>query len=641
MKKSLFLSLLLLCISTLSIAQSNTTTSTWKGFRKNTFDFEGRQAWVVEPSNPKPFRPWVWRAHFPDWHTEMDSILLTKGYHIAYVNTNNMFGNAEAMQVWDRFYTYLTKEKQLSPKVTLEGVSRGGLYVYGWAKRNPAKVDCIYAEAPVCDPKSWPGGKGAGIGSEKDWNEWLKLTNSTEATASEYKDIPLNDLEGLAAYKVPIIHVIGLDDKVVPNAENTYPLVEKYIRLGGPAFVYPMTRGEQKLNGHHFPIEDPLLFANMIEQFTSNASPLSHENYVTVNNGLGNAFDRFKQSKKGTVAYLGGSITYNPGWRTKTSQFLQEQFPDTEFQFIAAGIPSLGSTPHAFRFQQDVLQKGTPDLLFIESAVNDRTNGFSKTAQVRALEGIIAQAKKANPNISIVVMAFADPDKNGDYEKNLTPVEVTIHQQVAQRSGASFINLAQEVYDRMQAKEFSWKFDFKDLHPSPFGQEVYFASIKHLLTHPQTAVNKPSSTFTVSNPYAYSSGHYYAIHHATKLKGFTINPSWEPSPKFPTRPGFVKVPMLTAEQEGDSFELTFTGKGIGIAIVSGPDAGILTYQIDGKKEQHIDLSSQWSNQLHLPWYLMLNDELKQGKHVLKAQISKNTNTAQQGSACRIVHFLVN
>lgn len=36
---------------------------------------------------------------------------------------------------------------------------------------------------------------------------------------------------------------------------------------------------------------------------------------------------------------------------------LKQRFPDTEFTFIDAGIPSTGSTPHAFRFENDVLQK--------------------------------------------------------------------------------------------------------------------------------------------------------------------------------------------------------------------------------------------------------------------------------------------
>ncbi|WP_031528383.1 SGNH/GDSL hydrolase family protein [Dyadobacter crusticola] len=623
------------------VAQNPEKTTSWKGFEKVTFTFENREAWYIKPAKEIPGKPWVWRAHFPTWHTEMDSILLSRGFHIAYVNTNDMFAHPQAMQVWDAFYDYLVKQKQFAPKVALEGVSRGGLYVYGWAKRNPDKVSCIYAEAPVCDPKSWPGGKGKGPGSEKDWAEWLKLFGVNEEQAAKFTDIPLNDLAGLAAYKVPVVHVIGLNDKLVPPAENSDLLIENYQQLGGPVAVYPMTRGEQTLEGHHFPIEHPEFFASFIEQNSVPvAKPLPHEPYMEVNAGLKNAFEKFKTTRKGTVAFLGGSITHNPGWRNKTSQYLQERFPDTEFTFIAAGIPSLGSTPHAFRFSRDVLSKGTPDLLFLESAVNDRGNGFSEKAQVRALEGIVRQMHAVNPKANVVLMAFAEPLKNADYEKGKEPKEVAVHQRIARYYGTAFINLAKEVYDRIKAGEFSWEYDFKDLHPSPFGQEIYFQTIKELLKKDFSNAEISGQFPTAIDKFSYEKASYHSIEEAKNRNAFTLNPSWKPATELSTREGFVGVPMLVGETANASFELPFKGRGVGIAIISGPDAGIISYAIDGKKPKMLDLFTRWSTQLHLPWYLMLDDELSAGKHTLTVTISSEKNTESIGTACRIVHFLV-
>ena len=51
-------------------------------------------------------------------------------------------------------------------KAALVGLSRGGLYCYNWAVANPDKVASLYGDAPVCDFKSWPGGKGKGKGSK-------------------------------------------------------------------------------------------------------------------------------------------------------------------------------------------------------------------------------------------------------------------------------------------------------------------------------------------------------------------------------------------------------------------------------------------------------------------------------------------
>ncbi|MCE7042915.1 GDSL-type esterase/lipase family protein [Dyadobacter sp. CY312] len=614
----------------------------WKGFEKQEFKFENREAWYLKPKQAAPGNPWVWRAHFPTWHTEMDSILLTRGFYIAYVNTNDMFAHPKAMQVWDNFYDYLVKEKQFAPKVALEGVSRGGLYVYGWAKRNPDKVSCIYAEAPVCDPKSWPGGKGKGPGSEKDWTSWLKQFGLTEKEAETFEDIPINDLKGLAAFKVPILHVLGLQDKLVPPAENSDVLVQNYLKLGGPISVYPMTRGEQTLEGHHFPIERPEYFANFIcENSIPVVKPLGHLPYIEMNNGLYNAYQKFRTTKKGTVAFLGGSITHNPGWRDKTTQYLREHFPETEFTFIAAGIPSLGSTPHAFRFSRDVLTKGTPDLLFVEAAVNDRGNGFSEKAQIKALDGILRQMYTQNPKANVVLMAFAEPHKNTDYEAGKVPIEVAVHQKVAKHYGASYINLAREVYDRIKAGEFTWKYDFKDLHPSPYGQEIYFQTIKELLKIEPESAGNSSKLPLAMDKFSYEKASYHTIEEAKKLQGFSLDQKWKPKEKISTREGFVNVPMLVSETAGSSFEFDFKGRAVGVAIISGPDAGKISYSIDGKKPHTLDLFTQWSTQLHLPWYLMLNDELSSRKHTLKLSVLSDKNEKSVGNAVRVVHFLVN
>ncbi|MBO9614398.1 MAG: SGNH/GDSL hydrolase family protein [Dyadobacter sp.] len=622
-------------------AQISPKTTNWKGFEKVEFTFQDRNAWYVKPRKAIEGNPWVWRAHFPTWHTDMDSILLSRGFHVAYVNTNDLFAHPKAMQVWDAFYDYLVKEQHFAPKVALEGVSRGGLYVYGWAKRNPDKVSCIYAEAPVADPKSWPGGKGKGKGSPKDWEAWKKIFNMTEEQAASFTDIPLNDLAGLASYKVPIVHVVGLKDEHAPVAENTDLLVKNYLALGGPVSVYPMTRGEQTLDGHHFPIEHPEFFANFIEENSVPVQkPLPHSTYITLNRGLGNAFEKFRTSKKGTVAFLGGSITHNPGWLDKTSQYLQEHFPDTEFTFIAAGIPSLGSTPHSMRFSRDVLAKGTPDLLFVEAAVNDRGNGFSEKAQIRALDGILRQMFAANAKANVVMMAFAEPKKNDDYEAGKEPVEVGVHERVAKYYGAVYINLAKEVYDRIKAGEFNWKYDFKDLHPSPYGQEIYAQTIKEMLKMESAATGDIKLPAPMDR-FSYDKGSYHKLEEAKNLKGFTLDPDWKPKVKFSTRPGFVNVPMLVSETAGSSLDFEFKGRGVGIAIISGPDAGKITYTIDGKNPKTLDTYTPWSNQLHLPWYLMLADELSAGKHKLHLTISSEKNEKSEGNAVRVVHLLVN
>ncbi len=137
------------------------------------------------------------------------------------------------MAIWDRFYAYLTGTYGFAPRAVLEGMSRGGLNIYNWAAKNPDKVCCIYADAPVCDIKSWPGGKGAGPGIRQCWAECLKAYEMTEEQAMKALCNPIDNLEPLAKAGMPLLHVVGDADEVVPLAENTTILEERYKALGG------------------------------------------------------------------------------------------------------------------------------------------------------------------------------------------------------------------------------------------------------------------------------------------------------------------------------------------------------------------------------------------------------------------------
>lgn len=372
--------------------------------------------------------------------------------------------------------------------------------------------------------------------------------------------------------------------------------------------------------------------------------PLDDGNYIQQRAGLNHAIKVFQQGKNAKVAFLGGSITYNPGWRDKISVDLQSRFPETQFHFIAAGIPSLGSLPHAFRFKQDVLDSGKIDLLFIEAAVNDEVNGTDSLTQIRALEGLVRNAKLHQPNMDIILLSFADPDKTKTYSEGKVPVSVKNHELVAAHYGLPSINLAKAVSDRLANQEFSWENDFKDLHPSPFGQELYFKAIQRLLNDAIAGEVVLSAIKVLPSPLisgSFENGHYVGIENAKLANGWSLKNDWKPEDGGNTRKGFVHIPMLVASQPGAELTLDFKGNTIGIAIVSGADAGILSYSIDGKPEKKIDLYTKWSKSLHLPWYLLLGSDLVAGPHQLKLKISGDKTENSKGYSARIAHFLVN
>ncbi|TDU64583.1 lysophospholipase L1-like esterase [Prosthecobacter fusiformis] len=208
--------------------------SDWNGYAKYDFTVDGVAALVVAPKQAAAGMPWVWHGEFFGHKPAPDIALLGKGYHIAYLKVQDMLGSPPAVKHWNAFYAELTNRYGFSKKPCLVGLSRGGLYCYNWAAANPEKVSCIYADAPVCDFKSWPGGKGKGKGDPKNWARILSLWGfKDEKEALSAKVNPVDQLAPLAKNRVPLLHVYGDADEVVPWEENTGVIAERYKALGG------------------------------------------------------------------------------------------------------------------------------------------------------------------------------------------------------------------------------------------------------------------------------------------------------------------------------------------------------------------------------------------------------------------------
>jgi sialidase-1 len=464
----------------------------------------------------------------------------------------------------------------------------------------------------------------------------------------EYMDNPIDNLQKLAAAKVPVFHTIGLNDSVVPNEENTYKLVNRYIRLGGPATVYPNTQGKQSLQGHHYPIDNLKAGADFIKNsYPEISTPLDSRNYHSYRSKLHNAQIVFEREKKGRVAFLGGSITQGSGWRDSICAYLQKRFPNTKFEFIQAGISSMGSTPGAFRFERDVLAKGRVDLLFEEAAVNDRTNGFTTETQVLGMEGIVRHARESNPAMDVVLMHFVDPDKMAEYRKGIIPTEIQNHEKVAVHYGLSTLNLAKEVTERIDNAEFSWDKDFKNLHPSPFGHHIYFQSMKTFMDFCWSnfvADDDKIVAYQLPGKLAegcYDKGKLIPAVQVKPAKGWRVVDPWKPSDKTGTRPDFTNVPMLVAETPTGILNFNFEGNVVGIAVAAGLDAGMIEYRIDKNPWQKQDLYTTWSAGLHLPWFITLEYNLIPGKHKIQIRVLTEKNPQSKGTACRVRYFYVN
>jgi sialidase-1 len=623
----------------------------WNGYEKREFMFRGVKAYVVLPRIAAPGKPWYWQARFPDYQTRPALGLLGKGFHLAYLDLPNIFGSPKAVAAWDAFYDHVVKEFGLSRKASLEGISRGGLFVYNWAARNVEKVNAVYCESPVCDMKSWPGGRGKGLGSSKDWQEALAAYDFSEQQMLAFAGNPIGEVRQLAAAKIPILHVVSDRDQLVPPAENTDVFAERYRREGGPIEIYRNIGMPDALNGHHFPLDDPNRIVNFILSHTDGMGRLATtgrtphgREYFQLRGGLGNAWRRFQAGGSARVVFMGGSITQMAGWRDLVCKQLTARFPQTKFDFVNAGIASTGSTPGAFRLLRDVFARGDVDLLFEEAAVNDETNGFAVRDQIRGMEGIVRHARVMQRELDIVMLHFVDPEKMTALRAGKTPEVIASHETVATHYNVPSIDLAREVTERIDAGEFTWDGDFKNLHPSPFGMSVYARSIERLF---DAAWKQPPMIAGSLQPYplppalderSYFRGRLVDIREA---KGWRIDPDWTPGDKAGTRAGFVRVPMLIGEKPGEECRFAFEGTAVGLFVAAGPDAGIVEFQVDGGAWRTQNLYTAWSNNLHIPWTYVLNAELAPGKHELVLRVAAGADAKSTGHAVRVTHLLAN
>jgi len=596
----------------------------WNGCSRYDFKVLDRDAIVVVPEAPAPGRPWIWRPAFFGAFPTVDIALLEKGWHVAYYDVTHLYGSPRAVEYAKEFHDVVAERFKLPAKATVEGFSRGGLIALAYAARYPETVASVYVDAPVCDLTSWPG-RGRELWKDvlAEWGaEDSELTPDFRGNAFTYAPV-------LAEARIPIITVCGGADEVVPYKENMDRFRRLFQECGG--IIETIVKPDC---GHHpHSLENP---EPVVDFLTRYAPGYACRQAVNLRGDLRNSFHAMAVDKKATVAFLGGSITEMTGWRDMVKEGLARRFPDTSFSFIEAGISSLGSTPHAFRFEQDVLAKGTPDLLFVEASVNDDTNGFGPREQVLGMEGIVRHALAANPCMDIIFLNFIYEPFIPLLEEGIQPDVILNHERVANRYRLSSANCAQEISARMQAGELTWE-QFGGTHPAPAGHRFYAADIWAILD----ANAMPYSEYCVTphqlpepvEKNCYESAYLLPANSATRLKGFSVVDSWTPSVPAATRNGFVDVPMLSCG-DGGSFTLEFSGRAVGLYCVCGPDSGEIIYRIDGGEPRSLNMRTQWSGSLYIPWLYVLDDSLEPGPHKLEFSVPK-------GTGCHIKNFAVN
>jgi pimeloyl-ACP methyl ester carboxylesterase len=197
------------------------------------FEVDGRPAFVILPSAEhilanRP-QPWVWYAptlpNLPGAEERwMFKRFLDSGIAIAGIDVGESYGSPAGRARFTSLYQELTGKRGFSRKPILLARSRGGLMLYNWAVEHPESVGGIVGIYPVCNIRSWPGLKAA-CGA-------YGLTEA-ELEAQLAQNNPIDRLAPLAKAGVPIFHVHGDSDTVVPLEGNSAVVAKRYRALGG------------------------------------------------------------------------------------------------------------------------------------------------------------------------------------------------------------------------------------------------------------------------------------------------------------------------------------------------------------------------------------------------------------------------
>jgi lysophospholipase L1-like esterase len=346
--------------------------------------------------------------------------------------------------------------------------------------------------------------------------------------------------------------------------------------------------------------------------------------------GLPHFFEKAKQgSSPLKVAYLGGSITAQAGWRVTSLAHLQQLYPKAKFSEINAAIGGTGSDLGVFRLATDVLVH-RPDLLFVEFAVND--GGAAPEQIIRCMEGIVRQTQRSLPECDICFVytlteALAPAMLTGSYQRSASAME-----QVAQHYQLPSIHLAMEVARMAKEGSLQWRgpqpskpgskpivFSADSVHPYvETGHKLYLEAIFRSLGPIIQASTAPPPARLPSplDPENYEGAKLVPIIQAQLSPGFTtLDPTVYPFAKTLAK----RLPQLRGTtQPGETLRFRFKGSRCALYHVVGPHSGQVTVTVDGVSSVKTGFDS-YCNSYRLQT-LLLAQGLPDGPHQVQIQL---------------------
>lgn len=338
--------------------------------------------------------------------------------------------------------------------------------------------------------------------------------------------------------------------------------------------------------------------------------------------------------EKIVLGYFGGSITEGAGassdektYRSLVTKWFERTFPHTKFEEINAGVGGTGSDLGVFRLENDLLCKG-PDIVFIEFAVNDYKKDHDLCKN--SIEGIVRKILKYNSKTLIIFLYTVSKQMICECcEEDQVPPSVLYHCEIADYYHIPSINMGKELYNYIKNQHIDiTEFLPDQVHPNDSGYKFYADVIIDLL---------PDMEWKIKHKHVpYSSKNYENA--ALIMSEILADHVWRESEgRMMNRLDHY----IYSDHIGAELTFPFEGNMIGLYWAKEKDSGNIVYSIDNQEYKEISSWDKFALEFGRASYVILDSDLKKGKHTLHLKISNKKDNLSEGNYIRIGAFLVN
>lgn len=368
--------------------------------------------------------------------------------------------------------------------------------------------------------------------------------------------------------------------------------------------------------------------------------------------GLPNFFAKCEKGGTVKVAYFGGSITSQAGWRVQSLDFLRKMFPGAKLEEINAAIGGGTSKAGIFRLEKDCLNQ-KPDLLFIEFSINDTT---LKPEDIRrGMEGIVRAVWQALPGCDICFVYTVTISNVKLLQEGKVNMPTTLHEEIADRYGIPSINMSMEiarlekegklqmkapqaVVERVDGKELDTAagarvnpdgkipFALDGVHPYlDTGHKLYTDAIIRSLPAIKAASAKPAPHSELPPPLNQNYIRHVSFFSPDKA---LMSGAWErvdnPAKTFKNGNLEKIVPLAWKAAPGSVLSFNFKGRSCMLMTMRGPESGFVEVIFDGQALPKYNFFDAYSTYWHLDPFFSADGLDPEKTHSLSLKVLPDT-----------------